>query len=178
MTRGDSHLDGQLGQLERLGDRWQLRFTRRLSHPPEKVWRALSEPEHLAAWFPTDIEGERRSGAPLRFVFREGEGPTLEGRMIEYDPPSVLELRWGDDETLRFELEPDGEGSLLTFVNTFDELGRAARDAAGWHARLDLLAYHLDGEPPPWTPGARWQQVHESYVERLRPEASTIGPPG
>jgi uncharacterized protein YndB with AHSA1/START domain len=164
------------GQLEQQDGRGRLRFTRRLPHPPEKVWRALTEPEHLAVWFPTDIEGERRAGAPLRFVFREGEGPTIDGEMIACDPPSLLALRWGGDE-LRFELRPEGGGTLLTFVNTFDELGRAARDAAGWHACLDVLAHHLDGRQAPWNPGERWSQVHPSYVERFGPEASTIGPP-
>ncbi|HSR24162.1 MAG TPA: SRPBCC family protein [Candidatus Eisenbacteria bacterium] len=164
------------GTLERRGGRWQLGFTRRLPHPPEKVWRALIEPEHLAAWFPAAIEGERAAGAPLRFVHRDGRGPTLDGVMLACDPPSLLELRWGD-ETLRFELRPDGAGTLLLFVNTFDQIGKAARDAAGWHACLDVLACHLDGEPPPWTPAERWQQVHEGYVARFGLEAATIGPP-
>jgi uncharacterized protein YndB with AHSA1/START domain len=141
------------------------------------VWRALTEPEHLRAWFPTTIEGERAAGAPLRFTFPDGEDPAIDGQMIVFDPPSLLEFRWGGDETLRFELHPDSEGCLLTFVNTFDEVGKAARDAAGWHACLDVLACHLNGEALPWTPGARWQQVHSEYVERLGPEAATIGPP-
>ena len=166
------------GQLEQAGDRWRLRFTREVPHPPEKVWRALTEPEHLAAWFPTAIEGERRTGAPLRFVFTGGEGPTIDGEMLVYDPPSVLELRWGGEETLRFELRPTAAGTLLTFVNTFDELGKAARDAAGWHSCLDVLAHHLSGEPAPWAPSERWQQVHPEYVARFGPEAATIGPPG
>ena len=51
------------GRLVAVGDRFQLRFTRKLPHPPEKVWRALTEPKHLAAWFPTDVEGERAPGA-------------------------------------------------------------------------------------------------------------------
>lgn len=164
------------GQLEQVGGRWRLRFTRRLAHPPEKVWRALTEPEHLAAWFPTDIEGDRAAGAALRFVFREGEGPVIDGAMLVYDPPSVMELRWGD-ETLRFELRRDGDGCVLTFQDTFDEIGKAARDAAGWHACLDLLAYDLDGERAPWKPGERWQEVHGGYVARFGPAAATIGPP-
>jgi uncharacterized protein YndB with AHSA1/START domain len=165
------------GQLEQSDGRWRLRFTRRLPHPPEKVWRALTEPEHLAAWFPTDIEGERMAGAALRFVFRNGEGPAIDGEMIAYDPPSLLELRWGNEETLRFELQSDGEGTFLTFFNTFDELGKAARDAAGWHACLDALAHHLDGTEARGKPAERSQQLHKSYIERFGPEASTIGPP-
>jgi uncharacterized protein YndB with AHSA1/START domain len=165
-----------LGQLQRVDDRCQLRFTRRLAHPPQRVWQALTEPEHLRAWFPADIEGERAAGAPLRFVFPNNEGPTVEGEMIAYDPPSLLEYRWGE-ETLRFELEPDGDGSVLTFVNTFDELGKAARDGAGWHTCLDVLEHHLAGEEAPWNLMERWEHVHPSYVESFGPDAATIGPP-
>src|SRR4051794_15127554 len=39
------------------GQRWNVSFERTLPHPPEKVWRALTEAEHLKAWFPTTIEG-------------------------------------------------------------------------------------------------------------------------
>src|SRR5439155_10034394 len=85
----------QHGRLEQVGDRWQLVFTRRLPHPPEKVWRAITEAEHLAAWFPTTIEGERRTGASLRFAFREHEIPPMEGEMLACEPPSKLEFMWG-----------------------------------------------------------------------------------
>jgi uncharacterized protein YndB with AHSA1/START domain len=166
---------GPLGRLEPHGERWQLQFVRTLAHPPEKVWRALTEPEHIRAWFPADIEGERAAGAALRFVFREDEGPTLDGEMLVYDPPSVLEYRW-DKELLRFELRPndDGAATVLTFLNTFDDLGKAARDAAGWHACLDALACDLAGEP---APEKRWAEVHPLYVEAFGPEAASTGPP-
>src|SRR5215207_6127581 len=103
------------GTLRRAGERWQLRFIRTLPYPPEKVWRALTEPEHLAAWFPSDIEGDREAGAKLRFVFRNGEGPPGDGEMLAYDPPSRLEFRWEDD-LLRFDVRPQGEGCVLTLV--------------------------------------------------------------
>jgi uncharacterized protein YndB with AHSA1/START domain len=164
------------GRLECGDDRLQLRFTRRFRQRPDTVWRALTEPEHLAAWFPHDIEGERAAGARLRFVSRENEAPPFDGEMLLFDPPSVMELRWGDD-VLRFELRPDGDGTVLHFTDTFDELGKAARDGAGWHACLDLLVYQVDGHTAPWSSADRWGQVHGSYVERLGAEASAIGPP-
>ncbi|TMD22380.1 MAG: hypothetical protein E6I99_10200 [Chloroflexi bacterium] len=40
------------GQLEQRNGRWQLTFVRKLPHSPEKVWKALTEPEHLKGWFP------------------------------------------------------------------------------------------------------------------------------
>lgn len=171
-----------LGTLEPTGDRWQLRFTRDLPHPPEKVWRAVTEPEHLDAWFPTTIDGERRAGAKLRFVFPFEEAPPMDGEMLAYDPPSLMELRWGDD-TLRIELAPTAAGTRLTLIDVFDDLGKAARDAAGWHSCLDILAYEIAGEPKPWIDGEgraldeRWQVLNPIYVEVLGPEASTEGPP-
>lgn len=167
------------GQLVRTGERYQLRFVRHLAHPPDKVWRALTEAEHLEAWFPTTIEGERRAGAALRFAFRDNDAPPIEGTMLSYDPPRLLELRWGNDETLRFELAPEADGTrtLLTFSTTFAELGKAARDAAGWHVCLDALAANLDGRTLDGQPRERWNAVHQSYVDQLGPEAATIGPP-
>ena len=163
------------GKLFEEDGRYELRFERPLDHPVARVWSAITEPDGLAAWFPFDIEGERAAGAPLRFVFREGEGESFEGAMVEFDPPSVMELRWEDDETLRLEVAPRGSGCVLTLINRFDEVGKAARDAAGWHACLDALEAHLDGSPLDSV--ARWQAVHPGYVERFGPEAATIGPP-
>ncbi len=155
-----------------------LRFRRDLDHPPPRVWAALTEDRHLAGWFPTTVEGARLSGAPLRFTFRESEGAPFGGEMIRYDPPTVLELRWGDD-LLRFDLEParGGEGCVLTLTVTFPEHGKAARDGTGWHVCLEQLAYVCDGTEPPWDPADRWREVHPRYVEQLGPEASAIGPP-
>jgi uncharacterized protein YndB with AHSA1/START domain len=164
------------GQLENGNGTWRLRFTRTLPHSQEKVWRALTEPEHLEAWFPTTIEGELEAGAALRFRHRHADLPPMEGEMLACDPPSLLEFTWGDD-TLRFSLEPDGAGTRLTLVDTLEELGKAARDGAGWHTCLDQLAYHLDDEEPPWTSSERWEEIHDSYVEGFGPEAATIGPP-
>src|SRR6202044_3738122 len=55
------------GDLEAEGDLWRLRFRRQLPHPPERVWRAITEPEHLQAWFPQRIVGRWQVGGMLRF---------------------------------------------------------------------------------------------------------------
>jgi uncharacterized protein YndB with AHSA1/START domain len=164
------------GQLEQAGTRSRLRFTRSLAHPPEKVWRALTEPEQLAAWFPHAIVGAFVTGGTLSFESREGDDPAFEGRVVHADPPRLLEYTWGEDQ-LRFELEPDGGGTLLTFTDTFDEHGKAARDGAGWHACLDELGIALDGAPLPWDRVAHWREIYPGYIESFGPEASTIGPP-
>ena len=161
------------GQLVQVDDNWQVRFTRNLRHSPDKVWRALTEPERLAAWFPTEIIGERTDGAPLRFEFRNGEGPGFDGTMITCMPPRLLEFAWGED-VLRFELEPDGPGTVLTLTDTIGQLGKASRDSAGWHVCLERLDFALAGEAKEPT---SWKTLNAIYVERFGPEASTIGPP-
>jgi uncharacterized protein YndB with AHSA1/START domain len=164
------------GKLEQLGDRWQLGFVRTLPHPPEKVWQALTEAGHLKAWFPTNIVGDRAAGAHLRFEFANNEAPAFDGEMFTYDPPKRLEFRWGPD-TLRFELEPAGDGCTLTLVDVLEEKGKAARDGAGWHVCLEALAHDLDGDPEARAQMERWDEVHPGYVERFGPDAATVGPP-
>jgi uncharacterized protein YndB with AHSA1/START domain len=177
MTDTDDIRQDDYATLERTGNRPALRFTRRLAHPRETVWRMLTQEDHLAAWFPTTIEGELKSGAPLRFSHRDEVVPPFDGEALAVQPPALMELRWGED-VLRFQLEPDGpNGCVLLLTHTFDELGKAARDGAGWHACLDLLAYEADGHEAPWSSADRWRQVHEGYQERFGSEAATIGPP-
>jgi uncharacterized protein YndB with AHSA1/START domain len=167
---------GAYGRLEEVDGRWRLRFTRTLAHPPETVWRALTEPDQLAAWFPTTIEGERVAGAPLRFSFPRGQGEPFDGQLLVYDPPSVLELRWGPD-TLRFELRPAPGGCALTLLDSFDEQGRAARDAAGWHVCLDALERQLAEPGVERDLDGGWKPLNDAYVEQFGPAAATIGPP-
>ncbi|HEV8276196.1 MAG TPA: SRPBCC family protein [Streptosporangiaceae bacterium] len=176
----DIHVNDQAdGRLDKSGDQWQVRFERRLAHRQDKVWRALTEPEHRDAWFPQRIEADRGwvAGAPLRFVSDDMPEANFDGELLVYDPPRTLEMRWGED-LLRFELAADGDGTILTLINTFAERGTAARTAAGWHTCLDTLAYALAGQGPPWTGEERWRKVHPSYISHFGPEAATIGPPG
>ena len=161
------------GTLERTDAGPRLRFERRLGHPPQRVWAAITEPEQLKAWFPdTIVVQEWRVGAPLRFE-HAGLDLNFDGEVLAVEEGRLLEFRWGTDR-IRFEVEPDGDGTKLTLLDTIDELGKAARDAAGWHACLDALEASLSGES---VDADVWSAVHPSYVERFGPEAATIGPP-
>jgi uncharacterized protein YndB with AHSA1/START domain len=164
-----------MGTLEQADGRWRLRFTRPLDHPPEKVWRAITEPAHLRAWFPQRITGEWVVGAALTFSQTEGPGPGFGGEVLACVPPALLEFRWGTD-VIRLEVEPRPGGSTLTLLDTIDDLGTAARTAAGWHECLDQLGSYLDGRPPS-PPGERWLEVHADYVGSFGPEAAAVGPP-
>jgi uncharacterized protein YndB with AHSA1/START domain len=165
------------GTIEQVDDdRWQLRFTRTLTHPQTKVWRAITEPDQLAQWFPSTIEGERAAGAPLRFTFPDDVAEPFDGQMLAYEPESLLEFRWGAD-VVRIELRPVAEGTELTLLDTLEERGKAARDGAGWHACLAALEATLGDEDDARERMNIWAQVHPHYVESFGPEAATIGPP-
>jgi uncharacterized protein YndB with AHSA1/START domain len=152
------------GTLQTVDGRPVLRFECRLAHPPEKVWRAITEPAELEQWFPAAIEGERAIGAPLRFVFREGEAPSQEGTITELEEPRVFAFTWAES-LLRLELRPDDGGCILTFTHTFDERPSAASYAAGWQGCLDALATLLDDKPVEGIVPGGYAELHEAYVE-------------
>ena len=167
--------NSDLGELARDGDRWTVTFTRRLAHPIAKVWRAVTEPEHLAAWFPDGVEGTMGPGATLRFAVGDDGAGGFDGEVLAYEPPTLLALRWGTDH-LRIELRPEGDETLLTFSDTFAEEGKAARDAAGWHECLDRLVADLEGARAPDSREV-WAGIHRRYVATYPAAATTIGPP-
>jgi hypothetical protein len=78
---------------------------------------------------------------------------------------------------LRFDLREHDGGTLLELTDTTTELGKAARDGAGWHECLDRLPAAVTLAEPPLAWGVRWQEVHPRYEAAFGPEASTIGPP-
>ena len=162
------------GTLEQVGARWRLRFRRELAHAPGRVWRALTEADDLAAWFPDGVRGEWRVGA--RLTFGSTHVGTFLGEVLRCEPPVLLEYTWGTD-VLRWEIEPTTAGCALTLLDTFPEQGKAARDGAGWHACLDALAARLAGEGRVDT-GAVWAMVHPDYVADFGTDAASIGPPG
>jgi uncharacterized protein YndB with AHSA1/START domain len=151
------------------GEKPVLRFERFLPRPVEEVWRAVTEPEGLKAWFPTRIEIARwETGATLTHHFDDQPVPPLPGRVLECSAPRRLVFTWGDD-TIGFELTPAEGGTL--FVLT-EELGAsvAARNAAGWEVCLDRL---VDG-----TPGEDWTPRFERYRATFEPVlGAQEGPP-
>ena len=164
------------GQLFEKDGRYELRFVRELVASGREGLEAITEPAGLSAWFPFDIVGERATGAPLRVRVPRGRGrPDFAGAMVEFTPPSVMELAGRTTRRCGSSSRRRGAGCVLTLINRFDEIGKAARDAAGWHACLDALEASLAGASI--DADARLGQVHPDYVARFGPEAATIGPP-
>jgi len=147
--------------LLRAGTRPVLRFERHLPQSIDTVWRAVTDPVEMLAWFPTRIEiDEWKVGAPLSHVFEDHDIDPLPGRVLTWDPPHRVSFTWGTD-TIGFELTPASDGGT-TFVLT-EELGAsiAARNAAGWEVCLDRLEHGVEGEP--------WNARFDRYVAAFEP---------
>ncbi|HEY9558679.1 MAG TPA: SRPBCC domain-containing protein [Acidimicrobiales bacterium] len=171
------------GELMDIDGRPALRFERTYAHPMERVWRAVTSPEEMAAWFPSSVQGERAVGAALVFddedqraAAREAgeptraDGPLFSGTVVAYDPPKVFSFTWGG-ELLRLELLPDGAGTRLVFTHLLSHQSVAARNGAGWHMCLAELDRLLDAPAPtPEDPGdPDGMDVYDLYVERIGP---------
>ena len=150
------------------GARPAVRLVRHLPDPPSVIWSAITERDQLRAWFPCDVVvegGEWKPGAAITFVFpADVIEMTLSGEVLEVEAPHRLVYTWGE-ETLRFSLSPDGNGTRLELV---DELpaGHAARNAAGWEVCLD----RLEGKQPA---GDAWRDHFASYSRQFVP---VLGP--
>jgi uncharacterized protein YndB with AHSA1/START domain len=160
------------GSYHTVDDQPTLSFERRLPHPVDRVWQAITEPGELQQWFPSRVEADLRVGGKMKFIFEEHTVPEMPGEVTELDPPRVFAFAWGEDH-MRFELEPvDGDRECaLRLTVQLAARDKAARDAAGWHVCLDRLARVLDGEDGP---PSDWRSLYEEYERRGAPVGAAI----
>ena len=161
------------GMLEQIGDRQVIRFERRLAHPIERVWAALTDPAELLGWWgEAEIELVEGGHFTLRWLNADerGERYAMRATITRLDPPRLIETVGDAHGTLRWELRPDGDGTLLTFSSTVALPAEyRAKSLAGWHYHLDALAAALAGRSVELAelPNARWHELHEAYLARL-----------
>lgn len=134
-------------------------FERRYPYPVETVWTALTEPSELAAWL-GHVQLEGRAGGAILIEAGPSHIPVqhrrVTGRIFVRDPPRVLEYEWRqaivEESTLRFELQPDGDATILKLTHRWLSVPNAGGFIPGWHAYLDRLDARLGGdEIPDWS---------------------------
>ncbi|WP_405675494.1 SRPBCC family protein [Streptomyces sp. NBC_01511] len=147
------------------GGRTALRMERRLAHPPQRVWDAITQPAHLAKWFPSEVSVDLRPGGEIGFHFPGDSGPGMTGQVTDADEPRLFAFTWGEDH-LRWEITPDGDGSRLSLVHTFGDRFGAASFASGWQVCITALGQLLDGAPVDVGRDTRGT-LHEAYLARF-----------
>lgn len=75
------------GTLETLDGRSRIRFERRLSHPVERVWAALTEPGEMRKWWATADELELREGGRFTIRWLNGRSTVSATRLPWATPP-------------------------------------------------------------------------------------------
>jgi len=123
-----------------------------LHHPPEKVWRALTDPALLAEWLLPAIGLQLEPGA--EFMFKTQAYPGWDGtvncRFLEIETQRKLSYQWTVpflDTVVTFELTPTPLGTRLSIVQSgfnSDQKRESGGARYGWTMMagklVDLLA--------------------------------------
>jgi uncharacterized protein YndB with AHSA1/START domain len=129
-----------------------------LNASPAEVWELLTRPELIGEWF-----ADCSYFAPgEQFVFDFGDGDYFAGRVVGFEPPSSLHLKWkflgiGPEFDIVYHLRASGDGTELIVSDT----GSLTREEAeglteGWKDFLSRLEARIaTGSPARY----RWSQT-------------------
>jgi len=141
-------------------DAFSVSRTISIAASPERVWAAITEPEHIAKWAGSHATIDRvEVGGSGTWTF-EGYG-TVPLVIEAIDPPHSISYRWGNmtspdidpvvSTVFRFTLVPADGGTQLTvvesgFQNLEDPFSRMEDNRGGWTSELDELVAYLEGD--------------------------------
>ena len=156
-------------EVRKDGEKWTLVLVRDLSHPPARVWTALTEPEHLREWAPFDADRSLGVVGAAKLTTVGAPTPLVsETQVKRADAPKLLEFNWGGQD-IRWELEPQGSGTRLTLWHNIDRRF-ISMGAAGWHICFDVMDRLLAGQPigrlvgPETMKFSGWQRLNAEYA--------------
>jgi len=149
-------------QVRKEGEKWTLILVRELRYPPEKVWRALTDPAHLREWAPFEADGNLGAVGTVNLTWVETSRVT-ETRVTRADAPNVLEYH-----DTRWELEALGGGTRLTLWHDLDRRF-ISMGAAGWHISFDVLDRLLSGSAIVRGEAMKsgWQRLNAEYASQF-----------
>jgi uncharacterized protein YndB with AHSA1/START domain len=131
-----------------------IRFVRIVKHPPERVWRAITDEQELEAWMRYPVKFDARVGGRAYFF---GEDERCEGKVFIFDPPHTLAYSFADahkpdqmtlaerDWSVRWDLEPTDAGCRITFIQRGLGGPLLWGLGEGWHGFMQQLVAYFDG---------------------------------
>ena len=85
---------------------------REMPHPPEKIWRALTQPHLIEEWL---MKNDFEPVADHRFTLR-GDWGSVDCRVLSVEPNKKLSYTWGAlglESVVTWTLAPTGTGTQL-----------------------------------------------------------------
>jgi len=140
-------------------ERPELRLERHFPVPPEKVWRAWTDPQALAHWFGpgvpdsvTHAETDVRMGGYFRIEFHtpDGEHHSVSGYYLDVVPHRRLQFSWAWRSTpereslVTIDFVKTSTGTRMNFVHAqfYDQAARDGHEG-GWTLTFEKLAHLL-----------------------------------
>ncbi len=112
-----------------------IHLTRYFPHPPEKIWEALTQSEHIANWW---APGDIRPVVGHRFVLDMGAWGRQHCEVLAVEHEKRISYTYAEgilNTTITWSLQAEGTGTRLTLEHKgFDldsPLGKQARDGMG-----------------------------------------------
>jgi len=121
---------------------------REIPHPPEKIWRALTQPHLIAEWL---MKNDFQPVVGHRFNLNGDWGGTLDCEVLAVEPPTTLSYTWNfpnEDpaynlrSVVTFTLAPTTAGTRLRVEQSGfgpDQKQAYGGARAGWPQFLDKL---------------------------------------
>src|ERR1700727_2255577 len=106
MSNRDDYMTGAGtgAEVRKDGEKWTLVIVRELRQPPEKVWKALTDPASLREWAPFAADRSLGAVGVVKLTTVGVPKPqTEETRVTRADEPTLLEYRWGGND-MRWQL--------------------------------------------------------------------------
>lgn len=119
---------------------------RELLHPPEKVWRALTQPHLMEAWL-TSSDFSPVVGHCFKLSFDWG---AVDGQVLEAEPCRVLSYTWASgelDSVVTWTLIPTSTGTMLRMEQVgfpSDQSRYYVGATAGWPRFISALELVLE----------------------------------
>ena len=121
---------------------------RDIAHPPEKIWRALTEPHLIAEWL---MKNDFRPDVGHHFNLTGEWGGVLDCEVLDIEPHRTLSYSWNfTHDDAAFDLR-----SIVTFTLT--------PTAAGTHLRVEQSGFRPEQKQAFGGAKLGWQQ----FLEKL-----------
>ena len=129
---------------------------RDIAHPPDKIWRALTEPHLIAEWL---MKNDFRPDIGHRFNLTGEWGGVLDCEVLDIEPHRTLSYSWNfTHDDAAFDLR-----SIVTFTLT--------PTAAGTHLRVEQSGFRPEQKQAFGGAKLGWQQ----FLQKLETLVAGLG---